>query len=86
MIVNGAVELVKPNGDRIEYRLGDCFGAEPIPQIQYNEGEMRTLVEDCEFVLVEHTDYCTIMSTISQHIEKESDGVTGEIVSETERR
>uniref|UniRef100_A0A7E4ZSZ7 Rap guanine nucleotide exchange factor 2 n=1 Tax=Panagrellus redivivus TaxID=6233 RepID=A0A7E4ZSZ7_PANRE len=86
VIVNGAVEHVKPNGDRIEYRLGDCFGAEPIPAAQFNEGEMRTLVDDCEFVLVEHSDYCTIMSTVHQHIEKESDGLTGEIVSETERR
>lgn len=86
MVVNGAVEWVKRDGDHIEYRLGDCFGAEPIPQVQYHEGEMRTLVDDCEFVLVEHSDYCHIMSTISQHIEKESDGVTGEIVSETERR
>uniref|UniRef100_A0AC34FF08 Rap guanine nucleotide exchange factor 2 n=1 Tax=Panagrolaimus sp. ES5 TaxID=591445 RepID=A0AC34FF08_9BILA len=86
VVVNGAVEHVKPNGERREYRLGDCFGAEPIPDAQYHDGEMRTLVEDCEFVLVEHSDYCTIMSTVSQHIEKESDGVTGEIVSEIERR
>ena len=80
------MEHIKPNGERAEYRLGDCFGAEPIPTAQYHEGEMRTLVEDCEFVLVEHSDYCTIMSTVHQHIEKESDSLTGEIVSETERR
>uniref|UniRef100_A0A914CBY5 Rap guanine nucleotide exchange factor n=1 Tax=Acrobeloides nanus TaxID=290746 RepID=A0A914CBY5_9BILA len=86
VVVNGAVEWVKPSGERIEYHLGDCFGAEPIPQVQYNEGEMRTMVDDCEFVLVEHSDYCTIMSTINQHIKTEADGVTGEIVSETERR
>ncbi|KAE9554687.1 hypothetical protein FO519_002097 [Halicephalobus sp. NKZ332] len=86
VVVNGAVEHIKPNGERIEYRLGDCFGAEPLPTAQYHEGEMRTLVDDCEFVLVEHSDYCTIMSTVHQHIEKESDGLTGEIVSETERR
>lgn len=47
---------------------------------------MRTLVDDCEFVLVEHRDYCNIMSTISEHIEQHSDGITGEIVSEIERR
>ncbi|KAK0398501.1 hypothetical protein QR680_002622 [Steinernema hermaphroditum] len=86
VIVNGAVEVVKPNGERMEYKLGDSFGAEPTPTEQFHVGEMRTLVDDCEFVLVEHKHYCSIMSTISEHIEKESDGVTGEIVSETERR
>uniref|UniRef100_A0A0N5AB86 Rap guanine nucleotide exchange factor 2 n=1 Tax=Syphacia muris TaxID=451379 RepID=A0A0N5AB86_9BILA len=86
IIVNGQVEVVKPNGERIEYKLGDSFGAQPIPVVQYHDGEMRTLVDDCEFVLVEHRDYCSIMSTVSEHIERHSDGVTGEIVSETERR
>lgn len=47
---------------------------------------MRTLVDDCEFVLVEHRDYCSIMSTVGEHVERQSDGLTGEIVSETERR
>lgn len=85
-MVNGVVEHIKPNGERVEYRLGDCFGAQPLPQVQYNEGEMRTLVDDCEFVLVEHSDYCAIMSTLNQHIEKESDGLTGEVIREAERR
>jgi hypothetical protein len=47
---------------------------------------MRTLVDDCEFVLVEHEAYCSIMSTLNQHIEKESDMLTGEVVREAERR
>ena len=63
--MNGCVEVVKPNGDRVEYKLGDSFGAEPISTVQYHEGEMRTLVDDCEFVLVEHRDFCSIMSQVS---------------------
>ncbi|KIH56964.1 RasGEF domain protein [Ancylostoma duodenale] len=86
VIVNGLVEVVKPNGERVEYKLGDSFGAEPNPAVQYHVGEMRTMVDDCEFVLVEHKDFCSIMSTIGEHIEKDRDGLTGEIVSETERR
>ncbi|MFH4975287.1 hypothetical protein AB6A40_001996 [Gnathostoma spinigerum] len=86
VIVNGQVEVIRPDGERLEYKLGDSFGAQPIPTPQYHVGEMRTLVDDCEFVLVEHRDYCSIMSTISEHIEQHSDGLTGEIVSETERR
>ncbi|VDK61576.1 unnamed protein product [Cylicostephanus goldi] len=54
VIVNGLVEVVKPNGERVEYKLGDSFGAEPNPAVQYHVGEMRTMVDDCEFVLVEH--------------------------------
>ncbi|VDP26119.1 unnamed protein product, partial [Heligmosomoides polygyrus] len=86
VIVNGLVEVVKPNGERVEYKLGDSFGAEPNPAVQYHVGEMRTMVDDCEFVLIEHKDFCSIMSTIGEHIEKDRDGLTGEVVSETERR
>uniref|UniRef100_A0AAF5PIC5 RasGEF domain-containing protein n=4 Tax=Wuchereria bancrofti TaxID=6293 RepID=A0AAF5PIC5_WUCBA len=86
VIVNGQVEVVLPDGERIEYKLGDSFGVKPDLIPQYHVGVMRTLVDDCEFVLVEHRDYCNIMSTISEHIEQHSDGITGEIVSEIERR
>ncbi|CAA93100.2 Rap guanine nucleotide exchange factor [Caenorhabditis elegans] len=86
VIVNGCVEVVKPSGERVEYKLGDSFGAEPTPATQIHIGEMRTMVDDCEFVLVEHRDFCSIMSTIGDHIEKDRDGLTGEVVSEVERR
>lgn len=46
---------------------------------------MRTLVDDCEFVLVEHSDYCSIISTLSEHIEREKDE-QGEVLREAERR
>ncbi|VDM94913.1 unnamed protein product [Thelazia callipaeda] len=86
VIVNGQVEVVLPDGERLEYKLGDSFGVQPDLVPQYHVGVMRTLVDDCEFVLIEHRDYCSIMSTISDHIEQHSDGITGEIVSEIERR
>ncbi|CEF59374.1 Dizzy [Strongyloides ratti] len=85
VVVNGYVEWTKPNGEKIEYRMGDAFGATASPTEQYHEGEMRTMTNNCEFLLVEHKDFYHIMSTINQHIEKVSD-VTGEVVSETERR
>ncbi|VDK52462.1 unnamed protein product [Anisakis simplex] len=86
VIVNGQVEVRRPDGQRFEYKLGDCFGAKPVNTVQYHVGEMRTLVDDCEFVLVEHQDYCRIMSRVSEHIHKHSDNITGEIVCETETR
>uniref|UniRef100_A0AC35U876 Rap guanine nucleotide exchange factor 2 n=1 Tax=Rhabditophanes sp. KR3021 TaxID=114890 RepID=A0AC35U876_9BILA len=85
VVVNGFVEWTKPNGEKTEYRMGDAFGAHPNSSVQYHEGEMRTLVKNCEFVLVEHKDFYHIMSTISEHINKVAD-VTGEVISEIERR
>jgi len=52
VVVNGAVEHVHSNGQRAEYRVGDCFGVQSVAQAQYNDGEIRTLADDCEFVLV----------------------------------
>jgi len=52
VVVNGSVEHVHSNGQHVEYRLGDCFGVQPIAQTQYNDGEIRTLADDCEFILV----------------------------------
>jgi signal-transduction protein with cAMP-binding, CBS, and nucleotidyltransferase domain len=51
LVVNGAVEHVKSStGERSEYRLGDCFGAQAIEQTQFHDGELRTLIDDCEYV------------------------------------
>ncbi|CAJ0569222.1 unnamed protein product, partial [Mesorhabditis spiculigera] len=86
VIVNGCVEVVKPSGERVEFKLGDSFGCEAVNSVQYHTGDMRTMVDDCEFVLVEHRDFCSIMSTIGEHIERGRDEATGEVVSEIERR
>jgi hypothetical protein len=55
VVVNGSVEQIHSDGRRVEHRVGDCFGARPIPQAQYNDGLIRTLADDCEFVLVRKT-------------------------------
>uniref|UniRef100_A0A1I8BBE6 PDZ domain-containing protein n=1 Tax=Meloidogyne hapla TaxID=6305 RepID=A0A1I8BBE6_MELHA len=86
VVVNGSVEHVHSNGQHLEYRLGDCFGVQPIAQTQYNDGEIRTLADDCEFILVEHGDFYSIMSSLSRQIERENDEKSGEVVREVERR
>ncbi|CAK5084853.1 unnamed protein product [Meloidogyne enterolobii] len=86
VVVNGSVEHVHSNGQHVEYRLGDCFGVQPIAQTQYNDGEIRTLADDCEFILVEHGDFYSIMSSLSRQIERENDEKSGEVVREVERR
>lgn len=34
VIVNGQVQVVRPDGQRFEYKLGDSFGAQPTPTPQ----------------------------------------------------
>ncbi len=85
MIVNGEVEVILPDGGRMEYHLGDSFGVEPRQEPQYNKGQMRTLVDDCQFVLVTQEDYLFIMSKVADNLQKQMDAA-GEIVSETEKR
>lgn len=87
VVINGSVEHVHSNGHRVEYRVGESFGVQPIAQAQYMDGEIRTLADECEFVLVEHGDFYSIMSTLSRHIERaDDDNGSGEIVREVERR
>ncbi|KAL3116791.1 hypothetical protein niasHT_004292 [Heterodera trifolii] len=52
VVVNGCVEHLHMDGKRTEYQVGDCFGAKPIAQPQLNDGEIRTMVNNCEFILV----------------------------------
>lgn len=85
VIVNGAVEVILSDGSKLDYHLGDSFGVEPRPDIQYHCGQMRTLVDDCQFVLVAQLDYVQILSKLSTNLRKHIDAA-GEIVSETERR
>ncbi|CDW53166.1 rap guanine nucleotide exchange factor 2 [Trichuris trichiura] len=86
VIINGEVEVIMPDGSRCEYRLGDCFGVEPIAEAQFHCGEMRTLVDDCQFVLVAQEDYVQIMSRLSESYLRQTDSRTGHVVCEKERR
>uniref|UniRef100_A0A183CCX3 Rap guanine nucleotide exchange factor 2 n=1 Tax=Globodera pallida TaxID=36090 RepID=A0A183CCX3_GLOPA len=73
VVVNGSVEKLHSDGQRTECQVGDCFGAKPIAQSQFNDGEIRTMVNDCEFILVEHAEFYAIMSSLSRQIEQEQD-------------
>uniref|UniRef100_A0A5S6Q0Y8 Uncharacterized protein n=1 Tax=Trichuris muris TaxID=70415 RepID=A0A5S6Q0Y8_TRIMR len=86
VIINGEVEVVMPDGSRFEYRLGDCFGVEPTAEAQFHCGEMRTLVDDCQFVLVAQEDYVPIMCRLSESYLRQMDALTGRVVCEKERR
>jgi hypothetical protein len=47
---------------------------------------MRALVDDCQFVLVAQADFVRIMNAVDEHLQKNVDEKSGEIVSEMERR
>lgn len=73
------------DGNKIQYHLGDSFGVQAIPGEQLHRGAMRTLVDDCQFVLVAQEHYVEIMSKISSQYKKQTNA-SGEVVSETEHR
>ncbi|VDP29169.1 unnamed protein product [Soboliphyme baturini] len=85
VIVNGEVEVTLPNGQKKSYHLGDSFGVKPVADPQYHVGEMRTVVDDCQFVLMAQADYVRIMLKVPENFQRHTDSA-GEIISETERR
>ncbi|KRY65868.1 Rap guanine nucleotide exchange factor, partial [Trichinella pseudospiralis] len=85
VIINGEVEVVFPDGHRYEYHIGDCFGVQPTEEVQFHQGEMRTLVDDCQFVLVAQADYVQIISKLSDSYTRQLDSA-GQVVCEKEKR
>ncbi|KRY47474.1 Rap guanine nucleotide exchange factor [Trichinella britovi] len=85
VVINGEVEVVFPDGHRYEYHIGDCFGVQPTEQVQFHQGEMRTLVDDCQFVLVAQADYVQIISKLSDSYTRQLDSA-GQVVCEKEKR
>jgi hypothetical protein len=65
---------------------GDSFGVTASSEPQFHRGEMRALVDDCQFVLVAQADFVRIMNAVDEHLQKNVDEKSGEIVSEMERR
>ncbi|KRZ71774.1 Rap guanine nucleotide exchange factor [Trichinella papuae] len=85
VIINGEVEVVFPDGHRYEYHIGDCFGVQPTEEVQFHQGEMRTLIDDCQFVLVAQADYVQIISKLSDSYTRQLDSA-GQVVCEKEKR
>lgn len=80
VIVNGEVEVVAADGTRSELAMGDSFGVEPRAETQYQKGLMRTLVPDCQFVLVTQEHYVAIMSQLGDQLRRHTDAA-GEVTS-----
>ncbi|XP_063969691.1 rap guanine nucleotide exchange factor 2-like isoform X3 [Lytechinus pictus] len=84
VILNGHVEVSKPDGSVDELHLGDSFGVKPTEEKQHHAGVMRTTVDDCQFVCIEQGQYFRILTQGEENIRRISDD--GELVMVTEHR
>ncbi|KAK3863195.1 hypothetical protein Pcinc_031004 [Petrolisthes cinctipes] len=76
VIINGHVEVTLSDSSLYELHLGDSFGITPTMEKLYHQGEMRSKVEDCQFVCIRQTDYYRILHQSEENIRRvEEDGV-----------
>ncbi|XP_064621148.1 rap guanine nucleotide exchange factor 6-like isoform X4 [Lineus longissimus] len=61
VILNGQVEIVRPDGRIEELTMGDSFGITPTMEKLYHKGTMRTMIDDCQFVCIAQADYYRIL-------------------------
>jgi len=64
VVVNGLVE-VEEDGQTYLLQPGDSFGLPPTLDKQYFNGEMRTKLDDCQFICVTQEDYYRILRQVS---------------------
>ncbi|TSO98561.1 Rap guanine nucleotide exchange factor 2 [Bagarius yarrelli] len=84
VILNGAVEVMYPDGQCETVGMGGSFGVSPTMDKELMVGVMRTKVDDCQFVCIAQQDYCCILNQVelnTQRVEEE-----GEIVMVKEHR
>jgi Rap guanine nucleotide exchange factor 2 len=64
VVVHGSVEVGQGESTFV-LSAGDSFGLPPTLDKQYFRGEMRTRVDDCQFVCVTQGDYFRILKQVS---------------------
>ncbi|XP_030644191.1 rap guanine nucleotide exchange factor 2 isoform X2 [Chanos chanos] len=84
VILNGAVEVRYPDGQFETVCMGGSFGVSPTMDKQLMNGEMRTKVDDCQFVCIAQQDYCCILNQVEQNTQRVEE--EGEIVMVKEHR
>lgn len=84
VILNGHVEVTRPDGSIEHLHMGDSFGISVEQVGGYHEGVMRTKVDDCQFVCIEKTDYCRILHQGEENTKIHEEA--GEVVLVTEYR
>lgn len=64
VILNGHVEIKRPDGTIEHLHMGDSFGITPTMEKLYHKGVMRTKVDDCQFVCIAQVDYYGILHQV----------------------
>ncbi|XP_059407865.1 rap guanine nucleotide exchange factor 2-like isoform X2 [Carassius carassius] len=84
VILNGAVEVIYPDGGSESVCMGGSFGVSPSMEKQLMTGVMRTKVDDCQFVCIAQQEYCSILNQVEQNTQRVEE--EGEIVMVKEHR
>ncbi|XP_056623536.1 rap guanine nucleotide exchange factor 2 isoform X2 [Triplophysa dalaica] len=84
VILNGAVEVICPDGRSESVGMGGSFGVSPSMEKQLMTGIMKTKVDDCQFVCIAQQDYCCILNQVEQNTQRVEE--EGEIVMVKEHR
>ncbi|BFZ03443.1 hypothetical protein BsWGS_06482 [Bradybaena similaris] len=84
VILNGEVEITRPNGFKERLQMGDSFGISPTMEKLYHQGVMRTIVNDCQFVCIAQSSYYRILHQGEENIKKHEE--KGRVVMVTEHR
>uniref|UniRef100_A0A8C4RB92 Rap guanine nucleotide exchange factor (GEF) 6 n=1 Tax=Eptatretus burgeri TaxID=7764 RepID=A0A8C4RB92_EPTBU len=84
VILNGSVEIIRPDGHHETLCMGNAFGVTLCAETQTMFGDMHTKVDDCEFMCVTQQDFCRIVSQVERNTRREEEA--GEVVLVTEHR
>jgi len=61
VILNGHVQISRPDGTTEQLHMGDSFGIMPTREKLYHQGVMHTKVDNCQFVCIPQDDYYRIL-------------------------
>ncbi|KAI0211121.1 Rap guanine nucleotide exchange factor 2 [Lamellibrachia satsuma] len=84
VILNGHVEVTRPDGTIEHLHMGDSFGITPTMEKLYHSGVMRTKIDDCQFVCIAQSDYYNILHQGEENTRRHKEG--DEVVLVTEHR
>lgn len=84
VIINGHVEISRPDGTIEHLHMGDSFGVSTAADRSLHCGTMKTKVDDCQFVHVRQHDYHKILNQGNQSISRLEEH--GEVVLVVEKR
>lgn len=84
VILDGEVEIVRPDGTINALKQGESFGLTPTMEKMYHYGSMHTKVDNCQFLCITQDDYYRILHEGEENIESVNEN--GVVVLVTEER